>query len=344
MQGRSETLIDMEQMNISEYKHILVYAEVRDDKVSGISLELLGEATRLAAFLGNNTEVWAALLGNDQEKYATELFRYGAQKVIVCNHASLNEYRSDLYGEALTQLINNYKPETVLIGATYAGSELAPTVAAKLKTGLAAHCNELRIDENKQFIQVVPAFGGKVLGDILTPGHRPQMATIKSGIMQKNEPCERTGVVEKFDCDLTSVGDKIQVLAVNKEQSTRRPLNESEIIIGGGFGVGSKEKWAQLEELASLLGGATGCTRPALDEGWTQGEHTMIGTSGVAVKPKVYINFGISGAAHHTCGIKDAGLIISVNKDACAPIFEVSDFKIVSEWEKIVPALIEKLK
>jgi len=332
-------------MNINEYKHILVYAEAKDEKVAGTSLELLGEATRLAAALGNNTEVWAALLGHDQEKYATELFRFGAQKVIVCNHESLNVYRSDLFGEAMTQLINKYKPETVLIGATYAGSELAPTVAAKLKTGLAAHCNELRIDENKQFIQVVPAFGGKVLGDILTPNHRPQMATIKSGIMQKIEPADFSGVVEHFDCDLSSVGNKIEVLAVHKETTGRKPLNESDVIIGGGFGIGSKEKWSQLEELASLLGGATGCTRPALDEGWTeQGEHTMIGTSGVAVKPKVYINFGISGAAHHTCGIKDAGLIISVNKDANAPIFDASDFKIVSDWEKIASALIEKLK
>jgi len=343
MQSRSETLIVMKEMNISDYKHILVYAEIKDDKVIGTSLELLSEATRLATALGNNTEVWAALLGNDQEKYTTELFRFGAQKVVVCNHASLNVYRSDMFGEALTQLIRKFKPETVLVGATYAGSELAPTVAAKLRTGLAAHCNELKIDENKKFIQVVPAFGGKVLGDILTPNHRPQMATIKSGIMQKIEPIDFIGVVEHFECDLSSVGNKIEVLAVHKESTGRKPLNESDIIIGGGFGIGSKEKWAQLEEIASLLGGATGCTRPALDEGWTQGEHTMIGTSGVAVKPKVYINFGISGAAHHTCGIKDAGLIISVNKDTCAPIFDASDFKIVSDWEKIASALIEKL-
>ncbi|HBG71359.1 MAG: hypothetical protein A2W93_13960 [Bacteroidetes bacterium GWF2_43_63] len=331
-------------MNISDYKHILVYAEIKDDKVNGTSLELLGEATRLAAAQGNNTEVWAAVLGVDGEKYSSELFRYGAQKVIVNNNSKLDVYRSDLYSEALTQLIKKYKPETVLVGATYAGSELAPTVAAKLKTGLAAHCNELRIDDNKRFIQVVPAFGGKVLGDILTPNHRPQMATIKSGIMQKIEPVEKIGTVEVFDFDLSFVGDRIQVLSVSKEQTTRKPLNESDVIIGGGFGIGSKEKWAQLEELAALLGGATGCTRPALDEGWTQGEHTMIGTSGVAVKPKVYINFGISGAAHHTCGIKDAGLIISVNKDTNAPIFESSDLKIVCDWEKIVPAIIEKLK
>lgn len=334
----------MKQMNIDEYKHILVYAEVKEGRIMPVSLELLGEATRLAAALGNDTEVWAAVFGSEAEIYAAELFRYGAAKVIVCKNEKLNQYRCDLFGEVLTQLINKYKPETVLVGATYSGSELAPTVAAKLKTGLAAHCNELKIDENKQFIQVVPAFGGKVLGDILTPQHRPQMATIKSGIMQKAAPSEKTGIVEYFDCDLTEAGNRIQIVSVNKEQNTRRPLNESDVIIGGGFGIGSKDKWAVLEEIASLVGGATGCTRPALDEGWAEGEHTMIGTSGVAVKPKVYINFGISGAAHHTCGIKDAGIIISVNKDAHAPIFEVSDIKIVSDWEKIATALIVKLK
>ncbi len=331
-------------MNITDYKNILVYAEIKDDRIAENSLELLGEANNLKTKLGADTKVYAAVLGQNIKQFTNTLYTYGADTVITFDDEKLAQYRSDYYGEAITGIIEKYKPEIVLIGCTYLGAELAPTVAAKLKTGLAAHCTELRIDENGQFVQVVPAFGGKVLGDILTPKHRPQMATVKAGMFVKKEFPGKTGTHEEFSCEIKGFGDQIKVVAIHKEKAKGKPLQESDCIVGGGFGIGSKENWAILEELASLLNGATGCTRPALDEGWTTGEQTMIGTSGVAVRPKVYINAGISGAAHHTCGIKDAGLVISINKDANAAIFNYSDIKIVSDWKKIIPLVIERMK
>lgn len=330
-------------MEIKEYKHILVFAEIGDNKVCDNSLELIGEANRLKAIRNNDSFVIAALIGKDVKQYAPTLFGYGADKVVAFDDARLENYRSDIYGEALAGIINAYHPEIVLIGATMLGSELAPTVAAKLRTGLAAHCTALKILDNGQFTQVVPAFGGKVLGDIYIPNHRPQIASIKAGITKKQEFKEKSGVVEDFSCELKGF-DRMKVVKVEKETVTKKSLNDADCLVVGGFGIGSKEEWSKLEELAALLKGANGCTRPVLDAGWIENEKAMIGTSGVAVRPKAYLGIGVSGAAHHTCGIKDSGLIISINKDEHAPIFACSDFKVVGDWKKIVPALIEELK
>ena len=331
-------------MDINQYKGILVYAECCGDKVTENSLELLGEARRLSEQLGENTEVMAFLMGFQIRPFSEQLFGFGADTVIMFDDERLSLYRPDRYSEALSLMIESYKPEIVLIGATAQGSELAPTVAAKLKTGLAAHCVELKINDKKQLVQVVPAFGGKVLGDILCPDFRPQIASVKPGIMQKLTFKPHAGKAKTFACKIDGWGDNLRVVAHNQQTTAEKNLHEYDVIVGGGFGIGSKEGWQQLEDLAQLLGGATGCTRPALDEGWTRGEHTMIGTSGIAVRPKVYINAGISGAAHHTCAIKNAGTIISINKDSNASIFEVSDFRIVSDWGKIIPLMIEKIK
>ena len=330
-------------MEIRSYKNILVFAEICDGKVCENSLELLGEANRLKAMRNNDSLVIAALLGSNVKGYATELFGYGADKVVAFDDPRLENYRSDLYGEALAGIIGTYHPEIVLVGATAVGSELAPTVAAKLKTGLAAHCTSLKILENGQFTQVVPAFGGKVLGDIYIPNHRPQIASIKAGITKKQAFVQKDGVVDDFSCELKGF-ERMKVVKVEKETEVRKSLNDADCIVVGGFGIGSKEEWSKLEELAALLGGANGCTRPVLDAGWIDNEKAMIGTSGVAVSPKVYIGIGVSGAAHHTCGIKDSGLIISINKDENAPIFACSDYKVVGDYKKIVSALIEELK
>ena len=330
-------------MEINSYKSILVFAEVNDNKVCDNSLELLGEANRLKAMRDNDSLVIAAILGNDVKKYAPVVFGYGADKVVAFDDPRLATYRSDLYGEALAGIIATYHPEIVLIGATALGSELAPTVAAKLRTGLAAHCTELKILENGQFTQVVPAFGGKVLGDIYIPNHRPQIASIKAGITRKLEYVQKDGIIDDFSCELQGY-ERMKVVKVDREPETCKSLNEADCIVVGGFGVGSKEDWSMLVELATLLNGANGCTRPVLDAGWVDNEKAMIGTSGVAVRPKAYLGIGVSGAAHHTCGIKDSGLIISINKDENAPIFACSDYKVVGDYKKIVPALIAELK
>ncbi len=330
-------------MEINSYKNILVFAEVSEDKVCDNSLELLGEANRLKLMRNNDSIVIAALIGSGVKKYAPTLFGYGADKVVAFDNHKLEIYRSDLFGEALAGIIRAYHPEIVLVGATALGSELAPTVAAKLHTGLAAHCTALKILENGQFTQVVPAFGGKVLGDIYIPNHRPQIASIKAGITKKLDFAQKDGVVDDFSCELKGF-ERMRVVKVEKETETRKSLNDADCIVVGGFGIGSKEEWSKLEEIASLLGGANGCTRPVLDAGWVSNEKAMIGTSGVAVRPKAYLGIGVSGAAHHTCGIKDSGLIISINKDENAPIFACSDYKVVADYKKIVPALIEELK
>ncbi len=327
----------------NDYKGIMVYAEIFKDEVVANSLELLGAARKLASDLGE-VEVTAAVIGDDISKYADELYGYGADKVIACEKEMLKLYQPDTYSDVLKKIINKYKPEIVLIGATTRGEELAPTAALKLQTGLAAHCVDLRIDENKKLVSVVPAFGGKVLGDIYCPNSYPQMASVKAGLMEKAPYEGKLGQLEMFDCEVEGFGDKLKAVDMELHEITGKPLHEADVIIGGGFGIQNAENWAHLEELAEILKGATGCTRPALDEGWSQGEHTMIGTSGVAVRPKLYINFGISGAAHHTCGIKDSGTIVSVNKDPKSTMFAVSDYKAVCDGNKLIPLIIEKLR
>jgi len=238
---------------------------------------------------------------------------------------------------------DEYKPEIVLVGVIHKGEEIGPMAAKILDTGMAAHCFELDIREDGEFLQVVPAFGRKVLGDILCPNHRPQMASMKAGLVDKIVFEGKKAEVEEFNPEVSGYGDKIEVLEVVEDTTEKVYLSNAELIVAGGFGIGDQAGWDKLEKLAKILNGATGCTRPALDEGWTEREETMVGTSGVAIKPKVYLGFGISGAAHHTCGIKGAGTIISVNRHDNAPIFEVSDYKVVSDWEKVVDVLIEKL-
>lgn len=326
------------------YKGIMVYIEIQNGKVLENSLELLGASRDLVDQLGKDTKVFAALMGGSVSVYADELIRYGADVVVAFDDDRLALYQPDTYSHVFSQMIIKYCPEIVLVGASACGSELAPTVALKLKTGLASHCVDLRINENGKMIAVVPAFGGKVLGDIICPSSFPQMASLKAGIMQKRKAADREGKVEAFSCDIGGFGGRMKAVGIHMQPLTGKPLQESEIIVGGGFGIGDKEGWQQLEELASLLNGVTGCTRAALDEGWTGGEHTMIGTSGIAVRPKLYINAGVSGAAHHTCGVKDAEIIISINKDNNAPIFNISDYCVISDYENIIPLLIQKLK
>ncbi|SHJ47747.1 electron transfer flavoprotein alpha subunit [Dethiosulfatibacter aminovorans DSM 17477] len=330
-------------MDTSLYKGIHVYCETKGDRVIDNSLELLGEAAMLKEKMGQDTVVTAVIIGDDVEKHVETLARHGADKVVVVEDEKYSVYRPDYYAEALAKVADEYKPEIVLVGATHKGEEIGPTAAKILDTGMAAHCVELNIREDGEFLQVVPAFGGKVLGDILCPKHRPQMASMKAGLADKVIFEGKEAEVERFNPEVTGYGDKIEVIEVIEDTTERVSLSNAELIVAGGFGIGTQEGWDKLEKLAKLLHGATGCTRPALDEGWTEREETMVGTSGVAIKPKVYIGFGISGAAHHTCGIKGAGTIISVNRDKDAPIFDVSDYKVVSDWEKIVDALIEKL-
>lgn len=334
------------EKNKKEYRGIWVVAEQMGDGISAVSCELLSKARDLKIQAGLEEPVTAVILGAGLSDLPSKLAAAGAEKVILVDHPLLQLFQNETYALVLQELVEERKPAILLIGATATGSDLAPTLGAKLWTGVAAHCIDLRINEDGHLVAVVPAFGGKVLGDILCPDFRPQMATVRPGILGK--PTLKEGAscqVENYDPAKALAKDAglVQALAISREEVKGVPLEEAEIVVAGGFGVGSKETWSLLEELATLLGGAVGCTRPPVDEGWVC-ENQMIGTSGKSVRPQVYLGVGISGATHHICGMKDSGLVININKDEEAAIFEVSDLRIVGDAKTILSQLIKGIQ
>lgn len=324
---------------------IWIVAEQAGTKLAPVSLEILGQALRLARGAGG-CEVAAVLIGTDAAGLADELAAAGAEKVFLADDPRLSPYQNDTHGAVLAKLVAREDPEVVLFGASACGEELAPTVAARLDTGLGAHCTNIDLQADGLLLMGVLGFGGRVHTEMFCPAKRPQMASAKPGMFHAEPRAKRKGTVVREDGAALLAGERIRLRAVNvvREEPMGVPLEGAEVVVAGGFGIGGKEQWALLEELARELSGAVGCTRPALDEGWTSGEHTMIGTSGRTVRPKVYLGFGISGSPHHTVGIKDAGVIVSVNTDPRAPAFESSDYCVVSDFRKIVPALLHEIR
>jgi len=325
-------------------KDIWVFIEQNQGQPANVSLELLNEAAAMKNKMSSPGSVVAVVIGSDTEQLVKVCMEYGAERVYKAEDKRLSLYNPEYYASIIVKLIEEHDPHILLFGATYIGSQLAPMVAARVKTGVAAHSIELKIDADDNLVAVVPAFGGKVLGDILIPNHRPQMASIKPGILNKAEKRPVEGKIEEVDLSfLDSIAAPLKPIRLCREEVKGVPLEEAEVVVCGGFGVGDKEHWSMLEKLAEKLGGAVGCTRPAVDEGWAEGEHLMIGTSGKSIRPKVYIGFGISGATHHICGMKDSGVIISINKDENSEIFKVSDFGLVGDARGILPLLLERL-
>ncbi len=323
---------------------VWVLAEQTGGRLVEVSLELLGKARELASH-GGGSLTSAVLLGSGMSFLAEELIACGADKVFLVDDPRLELYQNDTYALVLEALIKKHRPEIVLCGASYRGSELSATVAARLETGLAAHCVDLYINDQGEFTQVVPAFGGMVLGDILCPKARPQMASVKPGMFQKPEKdAARTGeVVKETAAVLNDYTSPLKAVHTVQSQPPELPLEKAGTVVAGGWGVGAAT-WPLLNQVAGELAGAVGCTRPALDEGWAKGEHTLIGTSGKTVRPRVYIGFGVSGSTHHIVGMKDSGVIISINTDPSAPIFQVSDYGVVADAKKLLPVLLEKIK
>ncbi|MBN1930501.1 MAG: electron transfer flavoprotein subunit alpha/FixB family protein [Desulfobacterales bacterium] len=325
-------------------KDIWVFIEQVQSNISGASLELLGEAVRLKSKMKNPGKIVAVIIGSQLSELIQVVSMFGAEKIYVADHRKLRLYQPDYYAAILTHLIHQEDPHILLIGATYIGSQLGPMVAIRVDTGIAAHCVELKIDDNDNLVAVVPAFGGKLLGDILCPNYRPQMASVKPGILEKPERIEVQSQIVPVDINFLSlVEPKLKPVGICCHEPKGVPLEQAEVVICGGWGVGDAEHWQMLEKIAAKLGGAVGCTRPALDEGWSQGEHTMVGTSGKSIRPNVYLGFGISGSTHHVCGMKDSKLIISVNKDEEAEIFNFSDFGLVGDIKEILPLLMQSL-
>ncbi len=321
---------------------VWMFAEQRHAKLMGSSLEILGGGRKIADKL--NTMLAAVLFGYGVENLAKELIAYGADKIYVADNSLLSVYQSEAYSTILADLIRQSNPEILLLSATAIGRDLAPTVAAKVKTGLTADCVELDVNEQRQLLQIVPAFGGNVMATIICPKHKPQMATVRPGVMKSLDRDEsRHGEITKVSTSIRKEDMKIRIVEVVTEKPRVLPIEGADVVVAGGWGVGSTENWKLIEELAEVLGGAVGATRPAVDEKWAL-EDQMIGVGGKTVRPKLYIGAGISGALQHTVGIQNSKVIVAINKDPNAPIFKGADFGIIGDLYEIIPCLVNEIK
>ncbi len=341
-------------MNLEEYKGVYVFAQQVDNEISSIAFELLGKAKDLAKDL--NTEVTAVLLGAGIKGLADQLAEYGADKVIVVDDPELKDYRTEPYAHALSSVINQYKPEIMLVGATAIGRDLGPRVSARVATGLTADCTVLEIGDfplqavpgqeqlHNQLLMTRPAFGGNTIATIACPYNRPQMATVRAGVMQKIEPIKGAKAnVEAFNPGFTPDNKYVEILDIVKSVAETVDIMDAKILVSGGRGVGSPENFKILEDLAEVLGGTVSCSRAVVDSGWKP-KDLQVGQTGKTVRPNVYFAIGISGAIQHVAGMEESDIIVAINKDADAPIFDVADYGVVGDLNKIVPKLTEALK
>ena len=342
-------------MGLEEYKGVYIYAQQVDNKLSDIAFELVGKAKELAADL--NTEVTAVLLGSNVKALATELGEYGADKVIVVDNPALETYRTEPYAQALVSVINEYKPEIMLVGATAIGRDLGPTVSARVKTGLTADCTKLEIGDfpinampgqeqkHNQLLMTRPAFGGNTIATIACPDNRPQMATVRPGVMQKlPKEAGRAAEVIEFNPALEENNRYVEIMDIVKAVGNVENIMDAKVLVSGGRGVGSAENFEMLRDLASCFkGGMVSCSRAAVENGWLAQDY-QVGQTGKTVRPQIYFAIGISGAIQHVAGMEESDLIVAINKDETAPIFDVADYGIVGDLNKVVPALTEQLK
>ena len=341
-------------MALEEYKGVFIFAEQVDNKISNIAYELLGKAKDLAKDLG--TEVTAVLIGSGVKDLADSLAVYGADRVIVVDDPELKDYITEPYAHALASVINEFKPEIMLVGATAIGRDLGPRVSARVATGLTADCTSLEIGNfplepvanqeqlHNQLLMTRPAFGGNTIATIACPYNRPQMATVRPGVMQKIAPIEgaKANVVE-FNPGFTPDNKYVEILDIVKSVVDTVDISEAKILVSGGRGVGSAENFKLLDDLAEVLGGTVSCSRAVVDNGWKP-KDLQVGQTGKTVRPNVYFAIGISGAIQHTAGMEESDIIIAINKDESAPIFDVADYGIVGDLNKIVPMLTAQLK
>ena len=341
-------------MGLEEYKGVYVFAQQVDNELSGIAFELLGKAKELAADL--STDVTAVLIGSGVKGLADQLAEYGADKVIVVDDPELKEYRTEPYAHALASVINEYKPEIVLVGATAIGRDLGPRVSARVATGLTADCTVLEIGDfpinpvpnqeqkHNQLLMTRPAFGGNTIATIACPYNRPQMATVRAGVMQKIDPIKgaKAEVIE-YNPGFTPDNKYVEILDVVKSVADTVDIADAKILVSGGRGVGSEENFKLLQDLADVLGGTVSCSRAVVENGWLPVER-QVGQTGKTVRPNVYFAIGISGAIQHVAGMEESDIIVAINKDETAPIFDVADYGLVGDLNKIVPQLTEMLK
>jgi electron transfer flavoprotein alpha subunit len=323
---------------------ILVWAELRDGRLTGVALELLKKALDLSAVPGGR--VSAVAIGKECRESAAELIAHGAERVFVVEDPRLDLYQADVYTKILCRLIGEIKPGIVLMGGTSVGADLAPAVAARLGTGLTAHCTDLHIEAIEgldQLVMVVPGWRGNMMVKIVCPEKRPVMATIRPGVMERGRPApSRKGEVVAVSPDIDEEDFRARTLEMVRE-SEESALEQAKIIVSGGFGFYEAGGVALLDQLARALGGVTAGSRPACDAGWIP-ESRMIGQSGRTVSPDLFISIGASGAPHYTTGFAKSKLIVAIDKNPKAPIFDIADFGVVGDLKDIIPAVVEELE
>ena len=329
-------------MNIADYQGVWVFAEQRHGELQKVSLEILGESRRLANELG--VKLTAVLLGNNIGHLANKLGEYGADEVLVADHVELENYTTDGYTKVLCDLVNDKKPGIFFIGATFIGRDLGPRVAARLRTGLTADCTSLAVEvENGALLATRPAFGGNIMATIACPDHRPQMATVRPGVFSRLTEKNYDFTVENVEVKLEASDIRTTILEIVKANKEVLDISEAKVIVSGGRGVGSKENFSLLQELADALGGVVGGSRGAVDKGWIERDY-QVGQTGKTVRPRIYIACGISGAIQHVAGMQESDMIIAINKDETAPIMKVADYAIVGDLNKVIPEMISELK
>ncbi len=349
--------------DLSAYKHIWVFAEQRQGKIQNVALELIGEGKRLAKDISEETQICAVLMGNNIEHLAQECFEYGAEKVYLVQDPLLENYTTDGYTKVMKQLIDEYKPEIVLYGATHIGRDFAPRIAARCNTGLTADCTHLDVkvskyiefakanttldtstldpnDPSTGIKQTRPAFGGNLMATIVCPKTRPQMSTVRPGVMQKQERVAgATGEIVNVKPEIAAEDIRIEIKDIVKSMKEMVSLTDAKIICSGGRGLGDASGFELIKKFADKVGGVVGSSRACVDAGWIDHSH-QVGQTGTTVKPEIYFACGISGAIQHLAGMQTSNCIVAINKDPDAPIMEVADYAIVGDLYKVIPEII----
>jgi len=328
--------------DLAAYSGVWVYAEQKCGNIANVTKELLGVGSKLANDL--NVKLSAVIIGNNIEEKANELIQYGADIVYIADDESLEDFNDESYVDVMEQMINMYKPEIVLMGATTYGRSLGPRISSRLNTGLTADCTSLEIDKEKRILlQTRPAFGGNLMATIICPEHRPQMSTVRPKVMKALEPdINRGGEIIKPDINIPK-NLKLKVLDSVNTLCEMVNLTEADIIVSGGRGLGDPKNFKLIEELAMVLGAAVGASRAVVDSGWIEYSH-QVGQTGKTVGPKVYFACGISGAIQHLAGMSSSDTVIAINKNPDAPIFQIATIGIVGDINDVLPALISEFK
>ena len=330
-------------------KEVWVYIEQNNNKIAEVSLELLGKATVLAKKL--NVGVGAVLLGDNVKNLTKTVFAYGADKVYLAENPLLKDYTTLPYAKIVVDLVKEYQPQVVLYGATTTGRDVAPRITSELRVGLTADCTDLQIGDystkEKEYkdilYQIRPAFGGNIIATIVSPDHRPQMATVREGVMKMNEPDNsRTGEIIEYK---TAIPEALMASKIIKKFQQEKTVNlkGAHIIVSGGVGVGSKDNFKLIHNLAHTLGAEVGGSRAAVDAGFVSKDH-QVGQTGTTVRPKLYIAVGISGQIQHMAGMNQSGRIIAINNDPNAPIFQIANYGIVGDLNEVIPKIIDVYK